>query len=60
MKITQTQLKQIIKEEYNRILSEGRPEVPDTENFTFAGYPDGKIFAVMNGGIINDDNGFLL
>ena len=48
MQITKSKLKQIIKEEFERVLSEQRPEVPDTENFTFAGYEDGKIFAVMN------------
>ena len=48
MKLTKSKLKQIIKEEYQRVLSEGRPRVPETENFTFAGYDDGTIFAIMN------------
>ena len=48
MKITKSKLKKIIQEEYQRELAEGRPSVPDTDNFTFAGYDDGKIFAVMN------------
>lgn len=48
MKITKSKLKKIIQEEYQRELAEGRPRVPETENFTFAGYDDGTIFAIMN------------
>ena len=48
MKLTKSKLKQIIQEEYQRVLSEVRPRVPDTDNFTFAEYEDGSVFAIMN------------
>ena len=48
MKLTKHNLQKMIQEELDRVLSEGRPRVPETENFTFAGYEDGSIFAILN------------
>ena len=51
MKITKSKLKKIIKEEFQRQLAEWdvrAVDLPETENFTFDVWGDGRIDAVMN------------